>query len=366
MTNLHDVLDESRRPTDRRRERWAWWPAATGSRSQAVGSVDADGTRPDGPGLDLPDRLDHQAHHRRGGHDAGRGRPDRAGRPGRAVAAGAGVTDGRPHAGRPGRRRGPGRPADHRASTCSPSAPATASRPTSRCPAVGLLFSELKQGPPQPQLVAAPDEWMAALSGIPLLHQPGEAWLYNTCSDILGVLVARASGRPLPEFLAERLFEPLGMVDTGFAVPAGKRDRFTSYYRADAGGRARAGRRARTGSGAARRRSRPAPAGWSRPSTTGYAFARMLLADGAVDGRQLLSPALGAADDHRPADPGAARRRHAVPGGPGLGLRRLGRHRGRSSRGTCRAATAGSAAPVRRRTSRRPPARSPSCSPSWR
>ena len=99
-----------------------------------------------------------------------------------------------------------------------------------------LLFSELKQGPPQPQLVAAPDEWMAALARIPLLHQPGEAWLYNTCSDILGVLIARASGRPLPEFLAERLFEPLGMADTGFAVPAAKLDRFTSYYRAGAGG----------------------------------------------------------------------------------------------------------------------------------
>ena len=87
-------------------------------------------------------------------------------------------------------------------------------------PAVGLLFSELKQGPPQPQLVAAPDEWMAALSRIPLLHQPGEAWLYNTCSDILGVLIARVWGRPLPEFLAERLFGPLGMADTGFEVPA--------------------------------------------------------------------------------------------------------------------------------------------------
>src|SRR5215471_7756899 len=103
-------------------------------------------------------------------------------------------------------------------------------------PAVGLLFSELKQGPPEPQLVAAPDEWMAALSRIPLLYQPGEAWLYNTCSDIQGVLIARASGRPLPEFLAERLFEPLGMADTGFEVPAGKLGRFTSYYRADPAG----------------------------------------------------------------------------------------------------------------------------------
>ena len=156
-------------------------------------------------------------------------------------------------------------------------------------PAVGLLFSELKQGPPQPQLVAAPDEWMAALSRIPLLHQPGEAWLYNTCSDILGVLIARVSGSPLPEFLAERLFEPLGMVDTGFEVPAGKLDRFTSYYRTDpAGGLELV----------------DAPDGqWSSPpafpsgagglvSTVDdwHCFARMLLAGGAGDS-PLLSPA---------------------------------------------------------------------------
>ena len=157
-------------------------------------------------------------------------------------------------------------------------------------PVVGLLFSELRQGPPQPQLVAAPDEWMATLSRIPLLHQPGDAWLYNTCSDILGVLVARVSGLPFPQFLAERLFEPLGMVDTGFAVPAGERHRFTSYYRADPAG----GLELVDG-----------PDGqWSSlpafPSGAGglvstvddwLAFARMLLAGGTVDGRSLLSPA---------------------------------------------------------------------------
>jgi CubicO group peptidase (beta-lactamase class C family) len=157
-------------------------------------------------------------------------------------------------------------------------------------PAVGLLFSELKQGAPQPQQVAAPDEWMAALSGIPMLHQPGESWLYNTCSDILGVLVARVSGRSLPEFLAERLFEPLGMVDTGFSVPADKRDRLVGYYRAGAEG----------GLDLV-----DAPDGqWSSlpafPSGAGglvstaddwYAFARMLLDEGSgAGGRRLLSP----------------------------------------------------------------------------
>jgi CubicO group peptidase (beta-lactamase class C family) len=135
-------------------------------------------------------------------------------------------------------------------------------------PVVGLLFSELKQGPPQPQLVAPPDEWMAALSRIPLLHQPGEAWLYNTCSDILGVLIARVAGRPLPEFLAERLFEPLGMVDTGFEVPAGKLDRFTSYYRTDPEGGLEL-----VDAPGGQWSSPPAfprqPVAWSRPSVTG-------------------------------------------------------------------------------------------------
>ncbi|WP_406014558.1 beta-lactamase family protein [Streptomyces sp. NBC_00984] len=160
-------------------------------------------------------------------------------------------------------------------------------------PAVGLLFSELKQGSLQPQAIEEPDAWMATLSRIPLLDQPGEAWLYNTCSDILGVLIARVSDRPLPEFLAERLFEPLGMADTGFAVPADKADRFTSYYRtAPEGG----GLQLVDG-----------PDGqWSSvpafPSGTGglvstaddwYAFARMLLAEGNPEGspggRRLLS-----------------------------------------------------------------------------
>ena len=157
-------------------------------------------------------------------------------------------------------------------------------------PAVGPLFSELKQGPPQPQLVPAPDEWMAALARIPLLYQPGEAWLYETCSDIQGVLIARVSGRPLPEFLAERLFEPLGMADTGFEVPAGQLGRFTSYYRGDP-----AGGLELVDAPGGQWSSRPAfPSGaGGLVSTAGdwYSFARMLLAGGSAGGRQLLSPA---------------------------------------------------------------------------
>ena len=67
-----------------------------------------------------------------------------------------------------------------------------------------------------PHLVPAPAEWLARLAQIPMLHQPGEAWLYNTCADILGVLIARVSDPPFADLLAERLFEPLGMNDTSF------------------------------------------------------------------------------------------------------------------------------------------------------
>jgi CubicO group peptidase (beta-lactamase class C family) len=153
-------------------------------------------------------------------------------------------------------------------------------------PAVQLLL-EL-QPMPRSDLSPTPEEWLARLSQIPLLHHPGDAFLYNTCYDILGVLIARVASRPLPEFLAHRLFEPLGMPDTGFEIPAGKLDRFTSYYR--------------TGPAAELELVDPPDGQWTTPpafpsgggglvSTVDdwYAFARMLLAGGAVRGRRLLS-----------------------------------------------------------------------------
>jgi CubicO group peptidase (beta-lactamase class C family) len=75
-----------------------------------------------------------------------------------------------------------------------------------------------------------PDEWMKRLGALPLIHQPGEGWMYHTGSDVLGVLIARATGKPLEAFLRERIFEPLGMKDTGFYVPAEKLDRLPVSY----------------------------------------------------------------------------------------------------------------------------------------
>jgi len=91
----------------------------------------------------------------------------------------------------------------------------------------------LGQGPPKPQTPPAPDEWIRRLGTLPLMHQPGEQWMYHTASDVLGVLIARASGQPLETFLRERLFEPLGMKDAGFSVPATRLDRLATSYQVD-------------------------------------------------------------------------------------------------------------------------------------
>src|SRR5205085_1302318 len=86
--------------------------------------------------------------------------------------------------------------------------------------------------PPDPQTPPEPDEWMKRLSTLPLLYQPGARWLYHTGADVLGVLVARAAGKPLEDVLRERVFDPLDMRDTTFATR--QLDRFGSCYGTDA------------------------------------------------------------------------------------------------------------------------------------
>ncbi len=103
-------------------------------------------------------------------------------------------------------------------------------------PVVQLLMERLHQGPPQPQHMPAPDDWMATLRGIPLLHQPGDGFTYNTAFDILGVLVARVSGQSFADYVDDRIFRPLAMTDTGFSFPPGSSDRVTTYYRSGDGG----------------------------------------------------------------------------------------------------------------------------------
>jgi CubicO group peptidase (beta-lactamase class C family) len=78
-----------------------------------------------------------------------------------------------------------------------------------------------------------PDDYMKRLEALPLMHQPGEKWMYHTGSDVLGVLISRASGQSFRDFLCERIFAPLGMKDTDFHVPAEKFDRFGTSYQRD-------------------------------------------------------------------------------------------------------------------------------------
>jgi CubicO group peptidase (beta-lactamase class C family) len=91
-----------------------------------------------------------------------------------------------------------------------------------------MAEAELAPGPTLPS--HAPDELMKRFGSLPLLHQPGEKWLYNSGSDILGVLISRVAGTRLEEFLRERILAPLGMNDTSFSVPASKLDRLASSY----------------------------------------------------------------------------------------------------------------------------------------
>ncbi len=74
------------------------------------------------------------------------------------------------------------------------------------------------------------DEWLRNLGSLPLLDQPGARWRYHTSGDVLGALIERVSGKSFGAFLRERIFDPLGMKDTDFYVPAEKLDRLSGLY----------------------------------------------------------------------------------------------------------------------------------------
>jgi CubicO group peptidase (beta-lactamase class C family) len=145
-------------------------------------------------------------------------------------------------------------------------------------------------GPPDPASPIVPDEWLRRLGTLPLMAQPGEQWLYNTGSCVLGVLLARASGNSLPDLLRKRIFEPLGMKDSGFFVPGSKLNRLVSAYRLEAG--------------RVQRYDAPSSSAWKAvpafpdgaaglvSTADDYrAFSRLVLARGRAAGRHLLSEA---------------------------------------------------------------------------
>jgi CubicO group peptidase (beta-lactamase class C family) len=85
-------------------------------------------------------------------------------------------------------------------------------------------------GMPNPASEVGPDEFMRRLGALPLMAQPGERWLYTLGSNVLGVLIARAEGKPLADVFQDRILGPLGMADTAFWVPPEKQARLITGY----------------------------------------------------------------------------------------------------------------------------------------
>ena len=140
----------------------------------------------------------------------------------------------------------------------------------------------------------APDDWIAALAGLPLIDQPGAAFHYGASTDLLGLLIARIEGAPLGEVLQRRVFGPLGMPDTGFIVPSEKHGRRAGMYGFDDAGRLK---RLAVAPGGAAAAERPADmtfesGGQGLWSTVDdyLAFARVFVGGGEVDGVRLLKP----------------------------------------------------------------------------
>jgi CubicO group peptidase (beta-lactamase class C family) len=139
--------------------------------------------------------------------------------------------------------------------------------------------------------VAATVERMGTL---PMDAQPGEKFVYGYNTDILGVVIERASGKPLDEFMNEKLFKPLGMTDTHFYLPKEKTSRFATVYSAAGGGPATRAPDPGTMSGQGMyvdgpRKSFSGGAGILSTARDYAAFLQMMLNKGTYNGKKILS-----------------------------------------------------------------------------
>src|SRR5690606_37494246 len=129
---------------------------------------------------------------------------------------------------------------------------------------------------------------------LPFDYQPGERYIYGFSTDVLGVVVEKASGMSLDEFFRTRIFEPLKMPDTHFYLPQEKRDRLATVYSlASLDGRIPRAGQARTGQGDyvdGPRQSFSGGAGLLSTTSDYARFLQMLLNGGELDGVRLLSP----------------------------------------------------------------------------
>ena len=156
----------------------------------------------------------------------------------------------------------------------------------------GLAYSFSVIGPiarayAQVSLRQDQDHWLQEIAGLPLVHQPGERLTYSHATEVLGIVLSRVEGKPLHTVLTERIFEPLGMADTGFWISPDKRDRAATMYRLDEQNQLRNDALGPIPV----KEPRFCQGGASLVSTADdyLKFARMLLGDGTVDGVRVLS-----------------------------------------------------------------------------
>jgi CubicO group peptidase (beta-lactamase class C family) len=134
---------------------------------------------------------------------------------------------------------------------------------------------------------------MERLGTLPIVAQPGEAWVYGYNTDILGCVVERASGKPLDEFISARITGPLGMNDTYFFVPPAKRERLVAVYMSDSTNRAVRAAEGARGQGHYVDGPRRNFSGGAGLVSTARDYARFLEAmrnGGALDGARVLAP----------------------------------------------------------------------------
>ncbi|WND02643.1 serine hydrolase domain-containing protein [Temperatibacter marinus] len=133
-------------------------------------------------------------------------------------------------------------------------------------------------------------EFISRLSKIPLLVQPGSRWIYSVSVDVQGYLIEVLSGMPLDQYLREKIFNPLGMKDTGFHVPEANLDRFVEVYTLDKD-KGLIPLPAGTIQDFTKKPAFHSGGGGLVSTTFDYlAFAKMILNKGSHKGKKLLSP----------------------------------------------------------------------------
>ena len=135
------------------------------------------------------------------------------------------------------------------------------------------------------------------LAECPLAYEPGTSWEYGTSADVLGAVIEAVSGKPLPEFMEEEIFKPLGMKDTAFWVPGEKQCRLAGVYETVQDEWGKASLIPYTGDNLAINHSMDhipayAAGGAGLASTLDdyMRFARMLRNGGSLDGKRIMKP----------------------------------------------------------------------------